>query len=201
MKSKNTLRDSIFAAAPGHGGFTITELLIAVTILSFVIAGVVSANLFGMKMLRVSENKLIASGGARKAIGEMADEIRNANRLYVGNVSSGICSAVPDGVTQSGDGVLIYPSTNQTQYILYYLNISDNTLRRSTSTTNKTEIVARSITNTVLCTGLDCFGNILTNSSQMNRTVHLDLEFYQPKTFGVLADSYSLQSSMTRRLK
>jgi prepilin-type N-terminal cleavage/methylation domain-containing protein len=201
MKMRSTSRDTIFAGGPGHGGFTITELLIAVTILSFVIAGVVSANVYGLKMLRVSENKLIASEGARKAIGKMADEIRNANRLYVGNVTNGIFSAVADGVVQSGDGVLIYPSTNQTQFILYYLNSSDNTLRRSTSTTNKTVIVARSITNAVLFTGQDCFGNILTNSSQMNRTFHLDLEFYQPKTFGVVADSYSLQSSMTRRLK
>jgi type II secretory pathway pseudopilin PulG len=200
MKFRSTSRDWIFAAS-GRVGFTIIELLIAVTILSFVIAGVVSANLFGLKMLRVSENKLIAGDGARRVIGKMADEIRNANRFYVGNVTNGIFSAVADGVVQSGDGVLIYPSTNQTQYILYYLNTSDNTLRRSTSTTNKTAIVARSITNTVLFTGQDCFGNILTNSSQMNRTFHLDLEFYRPQAFGVTADSFSLQSSMTQRLK
>ena len=201
MNRQSISRGSIFASAPGRGGFTITELLIAITILSMVIAGVVSANLFGMKMLRVSQNKLIAGDGARRAIGKMADEIRNATALYVGNVTNGIFSAMPDGVVQSGNGILICPSTNQAQFILYYLNPSDNTFRRSTSTTNKTVIVAHSITNTVAFTAQDCLGNVLTNSSQMNRTFHVDLEFYQPQYFGVVADAFKLESSITRRLK
>jgi prepilin-type N-terminal cleavage/methylation domain-containing protein len=201
MKLRSKSRGSIFDVLQGHLGFTITELLIAVTILSFVIAGVVAANLYGMKMLRVSQNKLIASDGARRAIGKMADEIRNANALYVGNVSNGTFFALPDGVIQSGQGLLIYPSTNQSQFILYYLNSADNTFRRSTSSTNKTMIVARSITNSVLLTAQDCFGNVLTNSSQIDRSFHVDLEVYQPGYFGVVADAYKLEFSMTRRLK
>jgi hypothetical protein len=62
-------------------------------------------------------------------------------------------------------------------------------------------ILARSITNSVVFTAQDCFGNVLTNSSQINRTFHLDLEFYHPKYFGVAADSFKLESSVTRRLK
>jgi prepilin-type N-terminal cleavage/methylation domain-containing protein len=201
MKSRNKSRDSILAATRGHGGFTITELLIAVTIFSLVIAGVVAANLFGMKMLRVSQNKLIASDGARRAIGKMTDEIRNATKLYVGNVTNGIFSAVPDGLLETGNGLLINPSTNDAEFILYYLNPADNSFRRSTSTTNKTMIVARSITNTVAFTAQDCFGNALTNSSQVNRTFHVDLEFYHPQYFGVGADAFKLESSITRRLK
>src|SRR5258706_15697524 len=74
--------------------FTLTELLVAITIFSFVVVGVVSANLFGLKMFRISQNKLLSSDGARHAIGKMADEIRNANSLYVGDVSNGIFYAV-----------------------------------------------------------------------------------------------------------
>lgn len=194
-------RSSIRCLNRAWAAFTITELLVAVTILAFVVAGVVSANLFGMKMFRVSQNKLVASAGARRAIGKITDEIRNANSLYVGSVSNGTFYALPDGVPQTGPAMLIYPSTNQAQFIFYYLNSSDNTFRRSTSTTNKTIILARSITNSIVFSAQDCLGNVLTNSSQMNRTFHLDLEFFHPQYFGVVADSYKLEASVTRRLK
>jgi type II secretory pathway pseudopilin PulG len=180
--------------------FTITELLVAVTILAFVVTGVVSANLFGLKMFRTSQNKLLASAGARRALGKITDEIRNANSLYVGNVSNGTFYALPDNVPQTGGAMLIYPSTNQTQFIFYYLNPPDNTFRRSTSPSNKTTILAHSVTNTIVFSAQDCLGNLLTNSSQMNRTFHLDLEFYHPKYFGVVADSFKLEASVTRRL-
>jgi len=183
-----------------RAAFTITELLVAVTILTFVVGGVIAANLYGLRMFRISQTKLLASDGARRAIGKMADEIRNADSLYVGNLSNGTFYAIADGAIQAGTSLFINPTTNHSQFILYYINSADNTLRRTTSASNAL-VAARSITNNIAFSAQDCLGNILTNSVQDNRTFHVDLEFYRAKYQGVVADSFKLESSITRRLK
>jgi prepilin-type N-terminal cleavage/methylation domain-containing protein len=187
---------------PAHGctrAFTLPELLIAIAVFGFVIAGVLTANLFGLRMFQITQNKLSATDAARKALGKLTDDIRNCKTLYVANVStSGVFTALSDGVTQSGAGLIIYPTTNTNSYIVYFLNQSDKTFRRTTSVTNSTAILAQSITNTVLFRAQDFRGNVLTNS-QNNRVIYLELECYQPQRFGVVADYYKLETAVTRR--
>src|SRR4051812_19872359 len=153
--------------------FTLPELLIAIAVFAFVIAGVLAANLFGLRMFQITQNKLNASDGARKALGKMSDDIHNCKTVYIGNVStSGVFTAISDGVTQSGAGLIIYPTTNTNSYIVYFLNASDKTFRRTTSVTNSTIVLAQSITNTVLFRAQDFRGNVLTNA-QNNRVIYL----------------------------
>src|SRR5204863_5782200 len=59
------------------GAFTLPELMVAVAVFSFVVIGVLSANLFGLRMFQLTENKLAANDAARKIIGNVTDDIRN----------------------------------------------------------------------------------------------------------------------------
>jgi prepilin-type N-terminal cleavage/methylation domain-containing protein len=182
---------------PGRA-FTLPELLIAIAVFGFVITGIIAANLFGLRIFQITENKLTANDAARKTLGKVADDIRNCKTTYIGNMSSnGVFTAISDGATQSGGGLIIYP-TDSTNYIIYFRNQSDNTFRRTTSVSNTTAVLAQSITNPIVFRAQDFRGNVLTNS-QNNRVIYFNLECYQPQRFGVVADYYKLETAVTRR--
>ena len=65
----------------GSKGFTLTEMMVAATLLSVVVVGVVSAHITGMKMVQITKSKLGASDEARKAISMLTDEVRAAKWL------------------------------------------------------------------------------------------------------------------------
>jgi prepilin-type N-terminal cleavage/methylation domain-containing protein len=180
------------------GGFTLTEVLIASTVFLLLVSGVVFANLFGLSMFRITQTKLNASSGARKTIARMANEIRTCKTTWVGNVTNGVFHARLDGETQQGSGLLIYPTTNAANYIVYFVNPSDKTFRRTTSTPGSATVVTGTITNTVVFRAQDYLGSVLTNN-QNNRVIHLDLEFQQPKRHRQIAGHYKLETSVTRR--
>ena len=182
---------------PG-GGFTLPEVLIATTVFIILIGGIVSAHLFGLSLFQITETKLNATQDVRKLIGRLADEIRACKTTWVGNVTNGVFAARLDGERQQGTGLLVYPTTNQTSYIIYFVNPSDQTFRRTTSTPRTTAILAESITNSVVFRAQDHLGNVLTNNRN-NRVIHLNLEFYQPKRHLQAADYYKLETSVTRR--
>src|SRR5947207_558683 len=113
-----------------RAAFTMPELMIAMAVFGFVIAGVLTANLFGLRIFQITQNKLSASDAARKSLGRVVDDIRNCKTIYVGNVSSnGVFTAVADGVAQSGSGLMIHPTTNSANFIIYFLNLPDKTFR------------------------------------------------------------------------
>lgn len=179
-------------------GFTLTELLIAVTVFLLVVTAVLSANLFGLRIFQIAENKLTATDSVRKTVGKITDEIRNCSSTYVGNISNGVFVALSTGVPQTGSGLLIYPTTNTANFIIYFFNASDQTFRRTTSPPGATTILARAVTNTLVFSAQDCLGNVLTNS-QNNRVIQMNLAFFQGPRFGVTPDCYQVETAVTRR--
>jgi prepilin-type N-terminal cleavage/methylation domain-containing protein len=189
---------SALAARPAVAAFTLSEVLVAMAIFTILVAGVVAANIYGLKMHRITTTKLSATEGVRKAIGRMADEIKSCRTTLVGDVSTnGVFAGRLNGEVQSGSSLLIQPTTNSAVYTLYFLNRADNTFRRVTSAGNTT-LLARQVTNTSLFTVQDHLGNVLTNN-QNNRVIHFAITLFQPKRFGTIADYFMLETSVTRR--
>ena len=180
------------------GGFTLPELLVAVAIFSVVLTGVLFAHVFGLSMFQVTKTKLSAIDETRKAIGKLAQEIRTCRATAVGDVKAGVFEALLDGETQLGTALIIHPSTNSSKFVVYFVNPSDQTLRRTTSTPGSAVIVAESVTNTAVFSARNYSGTVLTNN-QNNRVIHVNLEFYQPRSHLQRADYYKLETSVTRR--
>jgi endo-1,4-beta-D-glucanase Y len=151
-----------------------------------------------LSMFQITRTTLNATDDARKTIGRMANEIRTCKDMWVGNVTNGVFEARLDGEKQQGTSLLINPATNADNFIIYFVNPSDNTFRRTTSTPASAVILAESITNTVVFSAQDYRGKVLTNN-QKNRVIHFTLEFYQPKRHLQIADYYKLETSMTPR--
>ena len=179
-------------------GLTLPEILIAMTIFLLMIVGIIFANLFGLKMFQMNETKLTVTQWSRETIGNITAEVHSCNSVLVGNVTNGDFEGLLNGETQQGTGLLIYPTTNPTNYIIYFVNPSDQTFRRTDQTGNAV-ILADSVTNTIIFTAQDLSGNVLTNN-QNNQVIHLILEFYQPERFMQGADYYKLETSVKQRV-
>ncbi len=192
------------AAAPRRAplnrerGFTLTEMLIAVTVFIVLVGGVIFSNLYGLSMFRITETKLNATADARRTIGKLTDEIRTCETSWVGNVKNGVFEALLDGETQQGSALLIYPTANTNDYVIYFVNPSDHSFRRTTSADKTPSVLAESITNTVVFRAQDHLGKVLTNN-QNSHVIHLNLEFFQRARPLNIADYYKLETSMTRR--
>jgi prepilin-type N-terminal cleavage/methylation domain-containing protein len=179
--------------------FTLPEMMVTMAILLLLVGSMVSTNLFGMRMFQVEEVKLNASDSARKIVGGLMDEIRSCDTFQIGAVSGGTFTGLALGAPQTGSALIIYPTTNAANFILYYLNTVDRKFRRATSAAGSTRILAQSVTNlTDVFRAQDYSGNLLTNM-QINTVLHLKLEFYQAARFGVPPDYYKLETSATRR--
>ena len=183
----------------GQSAFTLTELMVSATILLLLVGGIVSVNLFGLRMFQMEETKLNVSDEARKIVGVLMNEIHSCETFQIGRFTNGTFTGLPLNATQIGPALIVYPTTNTTSYIMYFVNTPDKTFRRATSVPGSTRIVASSVTNaTDLFRAQDYLGNVLTNM-QNNTVLHLKLEFYQAARFGVPPDYYKLETSATRR--
>jgi prepilin-type N-terminal cleavage/methylation domain-containing protein len=190
------------SAAP-KSGFTLPEILIALTVFMFLLAGIIAANLFGMRMFQVNETKLGATEWSRNTFGKLTDEIHTCNSVSVGNMTTNdVFEGLLPGETQEGNAIEIQPTTNTSVLIHYFADAADETFRRteqfSPGVTTNDLILADSVTNTMVFNAQDFSGNVLTNN-QNNQVIHLTLEFYQPDRFIVGPDHYRLETSVTRR--
>lgn len=183
--------------------FTLPEMMIALTVFVILTLGVISANIFGLKMFQIATVKLAATAGVRKAMGRMTDEIRVGKSTLVGSVSNGVFAAHINGEQQSGTGIIIYPTASSTAYTLYFVNPADLSFRRTVvsgvgASNTVTTVLASQITNAVVFSAQDYLGNILTNS-QKNQVIHVRLDVFRTKSFGTIADHFLLETSITPR--
>jgi hypothetical protein len=184
---------------PRELAFTLTELMVSVTILILLVGGIVSANFFGLRMFQVEQTKLGVSDQARKIVGVLMDEIHSCDSFQIGTFTNGTFTGLPLGAPQIGPALIVYPTTNATNFVMYFVNTASQDFLRATSVPGSTRSVARAVTNsTDLFRAQDYLGNILTNL-QNNTVLHLKLEFYQAARFGVPPDYYKLETSITRR--
>ena len=181
-----------------NGGFTVMEVVMAMSVFVLVISGILAAHLVGLRMYQANETKLAATGWSRNTLGKLTDEVRACNSLQIGNVSAGVFGELLPGEMQQGDGLLIYPTPDTNHFIVYFVNHSDQTFRRTTEASGSAVILADAVTNDVAFTARNLAGNILTNR-QNNQVIHLKLEFYRPQRFMQDSDYYKLETAVTRR--
>jgi hypothetical protein len=179
-------------------GFTLPEALTATALFSLLVLGVVSVNLFGLRWYQIGQTKMVATDAAREAIGRMSDELRNCNNAIVGNVSNGIFLAPVDGEAQTGNGLLIYTSTNTNTYVIYFLNSTNQDFVRYSTDWGTNTVIAQTVTNTDVFEVQDCLGNVMTNN-QNNRVIHCSLQFYSSLPQNPSIQTYQLQTSVAPR--
>jgi hypothetical protein len=193
-----------FLVSPAHArrrrvlGFTLAEVAVALAVFILVIAGILTAHFMGMKLFQLNRTKLTSTEWSRKTFGRIGDEVRACNSAKVGNVTNGLFTTLLDGQLQQGNGLLVYPTTNASNYVVYYVNTSDHTFRRATDKAGSAVILASSITNNLVFTAQNFSGTVVSNNLN-NSVFHLTLQFYSPKLLQQDAYDYKLETSVTRR--
>jgi hypothetical protein len=187
---------------PGGAAFTLTELMISMSLFSLVIIGTLYAHLFGLRVFNICATRLSASQSSRSALSRLCEDIRSGRLLYVGNGSSTGFTNVPLNRPRSGNALQVFPSTTTNTYVIYFMDPAAQALKRFDSSSGSVQVVSPFITNQVVFSAEDYAGNTLTND-QNNRIIKLDLEFYQWEfpvaQVGAYYDSYHLQTRIARR--
>src|SRR3954466_15675065 len=65
--------------------FTLTEMMIASTLATVLIAGVIMGHLVGVRMFQYTRTKLGGNDDARQAVSRLIEEVRTAKLVRVGN--------------------------------------------------------------------------------------------------------------------
>ncbi len=194
----------LLASRRWERAFTLTELMVGVSVLIVVLLGVLSGHFFGMKMFQITKAKLGASDEARKAVAKLTDEVRGAKWLQVGTGNAISFSPIPDGEPQRGSAVEIYSTEGTNQFVRYFLDTEEKRLKRITSENSSPQIIATAITNQIVFASENRSGTVLTNSEN-NRVLSLTLQFYQIQYPivkvgpGEYYDFYQLRTRITRR--
>ena len=184
--------------------FTLTEVMVTMAIMVMVLAAVISCHLLGLRLFELTKAKLGASDDARRAIGLMISEIRSAKFVRVGSGDLGAFTEVGVNTAHVGNAMQVYASTNTNFWVRYYLDPSDQKLKRATNGASTAAVIASSISNSVVFSAEDFTGKPLLNNSQ-DYVIGLNMQFYQLQypamTIGPgnFFDYYQLQTRVTPR--
>ena len=152
----------------------------------------------------MTKAKLGASDDARRAIGLMISEIRSAKFVRVGSGDLGAFTEVGVNTAHVGNAMQVYASTNTNFWVRYYLDSSDQKLKRATNGASTAAVIASSISNSVVFSAEDFTGKPLLNNSQ-DYVIGLNMQFYQLQYPAVeigpgkFYDYYQLQTRVTPR--
>ncbi|HPU57290.1 MAG TPA: type II secretion system protein [Verrucomicrobiota bacterium] len=194
-----------FSTVRRRRAFTLPEIIIVLAIFSMLSIALVSSQLFGLRLHKVTQTKLSATADGRKALNRVREDIREGKIVLVGNGGASAFRPVTNGAPQIGNALQIHPTTNLNVFTRYYLDFDEGNLMSVTSDDPEPQVIARYITNQFVFQAEDFQGNVLTNDEN-NRVVRMILEFYQweyPVADigpGGMYDYYRLQTRVTRRL-
>ena len=179
-------------------GFTLAEMMIAMSLFSMVILAMVGLQIFGLKVYKLSETKLIATTGGRQLMDKIRDPIRSGNTVIVGFYTTSF-RAIPDGSAQIGNALLISQlpvgSVITNNFTIFYQDQASSSLYRVTN--NVTTLVTGHVTNNLCFQAEDWGGNILVNYLN-NPVIRIDLGFIQWEFNGNSSGVYNLYHLQTR---
>jgi hypothetical protein len=183
---------------PVEQGFTLSEFSVSMAIFFFVTAGLLTTFIFGLKMNELTQAKLGASAGGRKALAYLVDEIRSARRVRVGVGNANAFTEAGLAEAQQGNALQIHATTNLNEWVRYYHDPVDEAVMRVTDSALTPVAIVKNITNAIPFRAEDFLGNVQTNT-QNNRVMSVDLIFSQVPFAPEYADYYRLRFKVTRR--
>ena len=187
--------------------FTLAEMYVSLTVFLLLIAATSAIQYYGLNVYYLMQTKLTSTTGGRKTIETIRDQVRGSEWVSVGIFSNGTFNQIADWTAQQGNAIRVYPTTNASNYTIFYMNPSTSNL---CSVTNGQTVSAKGdgtvltswITNYVCFSAENCAGNVLP-TNENNRVIHLTLKYYAWEfpvaRVGNMYDHYTLQTKATRR--
>ncbi|HLX71724.1 MAG TPA: hypothetical protein VKV04_19090 [Verrucomicrobiae bacterium] len=179
-----------------RAGFTVVELLTAMSIFVMVVLCLVTVQILGLKMNAISAGKLESTAGSMKSLNYLRRQVLGAFAVQVGSGSS--TTFTSNGT--NGDAMEIFPGTNLNNYLRFYW--SADTLCELNSSNSQITVLANNITNQPVFEMVDYTGN-MSSSSREHFSIRLTLQFAQ-LAYKVPTNKYeyfTMVTEMTPRLQ
>jgi len=183
-------------------GMTLAELMVASAVFGMSVIGLVYTHLFALRQDELVNSKLGASEESRMAFDKLTDEIRSASMWMLGNGSDTTFTAIPNGTTQQGGALQLYPTTDTNSYVRYFFDTNNFRLCRAEGGVNGYDVIAENLTNTMYFRAEDYAGNVKTDLSY-KYVIAVKVEFAQfqyPLTHvgnGYYYDYYKMEFKVT----
>lgn len=191
-----------------RGGFTLVEMLTAMTVFVMSIGALMSVHIFGAKLYELSKAKLGVSDEARIGLAGFIDEVRTNGLIFTGYGSISSFASNADGTPHVGNAIRIHatnslPDITNDYFVQYVVDSNTHNLYRIGKGDVTPKIIVHSVTNMNVFSQEDWRGNVLTNVLN-NRVIGLFLQITQlnPQisvTTGGVFDYYQLRSKATKR--
>jgi hypothetical protein len=179
-------------------------MMIASGLFSIVVVGTILSHVTGLKLCTITQTKLKATHTARAAVNRTREDIRSSTLVEVGNYIGTNFIHISSTNLRLGNAIQIHPTANTNIWIRYYVDLSDQTLKRVANNPASFETVANYITNKFPFAAEDYTGNVLTTDLN-NRVIRMTLEIYQWEFASLNRggsnsyDYYRVQTKVARR--
>jgi type II secretory pathway pseudopilin PulG len=182
---------------PRQGAFTLVEVMVSSALLLLIVGAVLSCLVTGLFFNLAIQSHIQNVQSAREALSCLSEEVQSANSLQVGTGTAS--TFVVSTNLQEGNALRIYPSTNTTPYIYYYLD--SGTLNLNKIRLNETNIVtvATAITNSTVFSLQSFSGTVLTNNSANSSVLSVWLQMSIVSPFAGVSAPYEAGVNVTRR--
>ncbi len=181
------------------GGYSLVELQISALLLVSIMLGVFYTHMAGLKLQGYVQPKVENAQYSRETISRMIEEVRCANSTQIGTGAFSAFTACGGSKLQVGNALRIFPGSNTTQCIYYYLDTNNwNLMRMDYGVTNAADTIAYSVTNNPIFSMESYSGTTLTNI-QNNSVLSVLLQMRRTTTMQNVTDTCQVRAKMTRR--
>jgi Tfp pilus assembly protein PilW len=183
-------------------GHTLVEMMVAMSVFSLAMIGMVYSHMYGLKMNELVQSKLGASDMSRRGFNVLVKDIRSAKVWAIGNGNATQFTAIANGLQQQGTAIRLQNTTDTNSYTIYYFDTSNAQLLRRGSGTTGSTLIASYLTNAMYFRAELPTGQTMTNLSYKG-VINCNMEFAQfqyPLTkvgTGNLYDYYRLSFKAT----
>jgi len=130
--------------------FTMVEMMVATSLFSLVVIGLIYVHMFGLRQNQLVNSKLGASDQSRRGFDLLAKDVRSSKSWQIGNGDNLEFAPIPNGDAQEGTALMVHLTTDTNRYVTYWFDTNRRELRRNVSGDAAIKVIARSLTNTMV---------------------------------------------------
>ena len=191
-----------FNPRKGTRAYTMVELLIATSILSAGVLAVAWSHIAGLKLHSRIATRLEAISYERKLWAYFNTDLKEAQRIQIGSISSGVFTEVSPNNARTGSALQIYPSASDTNnFIRYFVDTPSASLKRFLNTNKTIVTVASFLQNAAPFQFEDRSGLVLTNNEPMFVVaINLSYSQFQHNKEKIGSNNYYKSFAHSRRI-
>lgn len=182
---------------------SLTKTLVGLGLFAFCLVGTLCLDPFGPRTFGLTAMTVSGTGDSRALLNQLSNELRSGPRVYVGTGDAAHFARASRGALQQGNAVRIYATADQS-FVTYFVDPCDHTLKRATSDSPRSQVLAAGVANSQAFFAEDYQGHTI-SGFQTGRAIRMTLDLQTPNLLSRLipsggSQSCRLQAKVARRI-